>query len=293
MGCVVVTIINSSRVGFARGGNVTNMLLAIDVGNTQTVLGVYDGKRLLHQWRIATMKHHTSDELRVKLKPLFDSEGIVARCIDGAALASVVPCLTDAWRAAIRHMIGVSAVVCSAETAAGLFEADYPNPREIGADRVADAVAARSRFGSPVVVVDFGTATNIEVIDVRGCFIGGVIAPGIETSAQALFSHATKLGAIDLVDPHAAIGRNTEQAMQAGIVYGEVDRVDGLVRRIFRQLGYEAPVVATGGLATRVAKESGTITAIMPDLTLEGLRLVYETQADSPAELQTESQTRA
>jgi type III pantothenate kinase len=129
-----------------------------------------------------------------------------------------------------------------------------------------------------VIVVDFGTATNMEVVDADGRFIGGVIAPGVETSASALFSHATKLGAIDLVDPHTAIGHNTEEAIQAGIVYGEADRVDGIIRRIFAQLGYETPVVATGGLASRVAAQSQTITAINPELTLEGLRLVYEAQ---------------
>ena len=166
----------------------------------------------------------------------------------------------------------------SAETAGSLFEADYPNPHEIGADRVADAVAAKALYGAPVIVVDFGTATNMEVVDADGRFIGGVIAPGVETSASALFSHATKLGAIDLVDPHTAIGHNTEEAIQAGIVYGEADRVDGIIRRIFAQLGYETPVVATGGLASRVAAQSQTITAINPELTLEGLRLVYEAQ---------------
>lgn len=252
------------------------MLLAIDVGNTQTVVGIYQDGRLLHRWRVATNKHHTSDELRIKLVPLLSSEGITFDDLQGVALASVVPQLTQAWCTATRCMIGKCAVVCSAESAGDLFEADYPNPNEIGADRVADAVAAKAIYGSPVIVVDFGTATNIEVVDADGKFVGGVIAPGIETSASALFSHATKLGAIDLVNPHTAIGHNTEQAMQAGIVYGETDRVDGLIRRIFDQLGYEAPVVATGGLATRVAALSKTITATSAELTLEGLRLVYE-----------------
>ncbi|OUO90178.1 pantothenate kinase [Gordonibacter sp. An230] len=252
------------------------MLLAIDVGNTQTVVGVYQGKRLLHQWRVATNKQHTSDELRVKLAPLLLSEDIATQHLEGAALASVVPQLTQAWCAAVERVTGHEALVCSAETAKGLFSTDYANPREIGADRVADAVAAKALYGAPVVVVDFGTATNIEVIDAEGRFVGGVIAPGVETSAQALFSRATRLGAIELVDPLTAIGGNTEQAIQAGIVYGEADRVDGLVRRIFDQLGYRAKVVATGGLAARVAAQSRTITITNPELTLEGLRLVYE-----------------
>lgn len=255
------------------------MLLAIDVGNTQTVIGVYDGDALCHMWRVATDKRHTSDELRVKLASLFASEEAGCDAVSGAALASVVPQLTQAWCAALHRIIGVDALVCSPETAKGLFEVDYANPHEIGADRVADAVAARMIYGAPVVVVDFGTATNIEVIDKEGRFVGGVIAPGIDTSAAALFSSATRLSAIELVDPHTAIGGNTDQAIQAGIVYGEVDRVDGLVRRIFSQLGYQAPVVATGGLAPRVVKLSETVTEINPELTLEGLRLLHEAQS--------------
>ena len=243
------------------------MLLAIDVGNTQTVVGIYQDGSLQYRWRVATNKSHTSDELRVKLVPLLASEGLKLDDVRGVALASVVPALTMAWCAAAYRMIGKDALVCSAETAGSLFEADYPNPHEIGADRVADAVAAKALYGAPVIVVDFGTATNMEVVDADGRFIGGVIAPGVETSASALFSHATKLGAIDLVDPHTAIGHNTEEAIQAGIVYGEADRVDGIIRRIFAQLGYETPVVATGGLASRVAAQSQTITAINPELT--------------------------
>ena len=256
------------------------MLLVIDVGNTQTVVGVYEGEELRWRWRIATNKRDTSDELRLRLRQLLDFENVSAARIDGVSLASVVPALTLAWNAAIRYMTGSPALICNAATAGDLFVHDYPNPDEIGADRVADAVAAKAIYGAPVVVVDFGTATNIEAVDAQGRFVGGVIAPGLETSAAALFSHATKLGAIDLVDPHTAIGRSSTQAMQAGIVYGEADRVDGLVARIFEQLGYEAPVVATGGLASRVAHISRTITEVNPDLTLEGLRLVYEARRE-------------
>lgn len=256
------------------------MLLAIDVGNTQSVIGVYDGADLKHMWRIATNKKHTSDELRMKLVPLLESEGIGAANLSGAVLASVVPQLTGGWQSALRKLTGAEAVVCTAAAAGeDLFPTAYSNPAEIGADRVADAVAARALYGQPVVVVDFGTATNIEVIDCNGVFVGGVIAPGVETSASALFSHANRLSAIELEDPHTAIGDNTAHAIQAGIVYGEVDRVDGLVERIFAQLGYEAPVVATGGLAPRVAPLSRTITQVNSELTLEGLRRIYEARA--------------
>ena len=251
------------------------MLLVIDVGNTQTAIGVYEGEVLERMWRVATNRDHTADELRVKLLPLLQSENRAVRGITGAALAAVVPQLTGEWTQAVRDMAGVEAVVCSAKTAGSLFDADYPNPREIGSDRVADAVAARELFGAPVIVVDFGTATNIEVVDERGRFLGGIIAPGVQTGASALFSHATRLTAIDLADPHHAIGRNTEEALQAGIVYGEADRADGLIRRVVEQLGYTAPVIATGGLAPLIAEHSRTITAVQPDLTLIGLRLVY------------------
>lgn len=252
------------------------MLLAIDVGNTQTVIGAFEGSELRHMWRIATSKSDTADELRLKAQPLLASEGVDLDEVDGSIVASVVPTLTVSWKQALEKMLGSMPAVCSAVTAGELFEAHYDNPTEIGADRVADAVAARALYGAPVIVVDFGTATNLEVIDGEGRFIGGIIAPGLETSAAALFSHATKLPAIDLVDPGTAIGKNTVHAMQAGIVYGEADRVDGFVRRVFEELGYEAQVVATGGLATTMAPLCKTVTAVNPELTLEGLRLVFE-----------------
>lgn len=266
-------------VFFDESGQVVHdgdLLLAIDVGNTQTVIGVYDGPVLLHMWRVATNKAHTADELRCKLNMLVESEGFGAGQVMDSVLASVVPALTVSWKRALDDM-GIRPTVCTAAEARerGLFEAAYDYPAEIGADRVADAVAARSLYGAPVVVVDFGTATNLEVIDAEGRFVGGIIAPGLETSAAALFSHATKLPAIDLVDPGSAIGKNTVHAMQSGIVYGEADRVDGFVRRVFAELGYEAPVVATGGLAATMAPLCQTVTHVNPELTLEGLRLLH------------------
>lgn len=252
------------------------MLLAIDVGNTQTVVGAYELGELVRMWRVTTNRLDTADELRVKLIPLLESEGLAFSDVKAAALASVVPQLTESWRRAIREGSGVEAIVCTAGSAGELFKSAYPNPHEIGADRVADAVAATALYGAPVVVVDFGTATNIEVIDGEGRFIGGVIAPGIQTSAQALFSRASRLSAIDLVAPAAPIGVSTETAIQSGIVLGEADRIDGLVRRVFNQLGYEATVVATGGLAPLVAEHSSTIQHVNPELTIEGLRLIAE-----------------
>lgn len=252
------------------------MLLTLDIGNTQTVLGVFQGTTLKAMWRIATDKAATSDELRVKLLPLLAAEAIETDSIDGCAIASVVPTLTSSWEQAVSRVFGCTALICSTAIAAELFEADYDNPTEIGADRIADAVAAKEIYGAPVVVVDFGTATNIEVIAADGRFQGGIIAPGLETSAAALFSHATKLPTIDLHEPPSVIGKNTVHAMQAGIVFGEADRVDGFVRRIFDELGYKTPVVATGGLATTMAPLCSTVTAVNPELTLEGLRIIFE-----------------
>ena len=254
------------------------MLLAIDVGNTHTTVGLWQGKNLNHCWRFATNKQHTADELYAKLLLLMRSENIETSSIEGACLASVVPNLTSAWCDISFKISNEAAVLCSAKTAGSLFKVDsaYQNPLEIGADRIADAVAAKALYGAPVVVVDFGTATNIEVVNSRGIFEGGVIAPGVKTSTQALVKNASKLSAIDYLDPQTSIGKNTAQAMQIGILYGEVERVDGLVNRIFKQLGSKAHFVATGGFANVIAPLSSTIECVNNNLTLIGLRTVYE-----------------
>lgn len=254
------------------------MLLVVDIGNTQTVVGIYEGQRLLASWRIGTNRLNTADELRSIVLPLMSAKGLDPASIHRAAIASVVPQLTGAWQQAVQDVNGIEMLCCNAETAAGLFTAHYPNPREIGADRVADAVAASARYGAPVVVVDFGTATNFEVIDRDGYFVGGIIAPGLQTSAGALTSHGALLPATALIAPALPIGTNTVEAIQSGVMLGEADRVDGLVRRIFAQLGYEAAVVATGGLAATMAPLCSTITEVNPNLTLEGLRLILEEQ---------------
>ena len=255
------------------------MLLAIDIGNTHTVIGVYAGDSLRAMWRIATNRGAAADEIRIKLTSLFALENLSPDRVRASAVASVVPQLTKAWMKAVKDATGALSLVCNAETAGDLFKADYPNQREIGADRVADAVAARALYGAPVVVVDFGTATNIEVLNKDGVFIGGIIAPGVQTSANALFTFGAQLPDIALVAPPSAIGTSTIEAIQSGIMLGEADRVDGLVRRIEDQLGYKAKVIATGGLATVVARYSTTIQEVNQELTLEGLRLIAERAA--------------
>ena len=181
------------------------MLLAIDIGNTHTVIGVYAGDSLRAMWRIATNRKAAADELRIVFSTLFSLESLDLSQVRASAVASVVPQLTKAWMQAIKDATGARSLVCNAETAEGLFDADYPNPREIGADRVADAVAARAIYGAPVVVVDFGTATNSEVIDRDGRFRGGVIAPGVQSSANELFTHGALLPVIALVAPAAVM----------------------------------------------------------------------------------------
>lgn len=254
------------------------MLLTVDVGNTQTALGLYEGEELKLTWRIATDKQRTADEVRTTLSMLLNTDGVAFDEIEGAALASVVPNLTLSWVRAMENLLDVDVLVCNAKTAGALFQTDYPSPDEIGADRVADAVAAVARCGAPVVVVDFGTATNIEVIDRDGKFVGGIIAPGMEISSEALYAAATRLSVVSLKDPESAIGRSTADAIRSGIVYGEADRADGLIRRVFAELGYEAPVVATGGLADVVAAYSSLIGSVERFLTLEGLRLIYDAE---------------
>ena len=254
------------------------MLLAIDVGNTQTTLGLFEGEEMLHMWRISSNTTQTADELRITLHGLLDLNGIPRESIDGMALASVVPAAKHMWMKVGRVMFGLDVLDINVRTAGDLIDVTHYRRSVLGADRIADAVAARAFYGAPVIVVDFGTATNMEVIDKDGCFVGGVIAPGVMSSMNALFSRTALLPQVELVDPKTAIGRNTTKAMQVGIVYGEVDRVDGLVRRIEEQLGYPAKVVATGGLAATMAKLCTSVTAINTELTLHGIRLIYNNQ---------------
>jgi type III pantothenate kinase len=251
------------------------MLLTVDVGNTQTVLGLYASDQLAQSWRVATRHTDTADELLVGLKGLLSLNKELAYTIDSVAIASVVPPLTEQWAQAAATLTATPPLVVNSTLDTGLTY-KYPNPAEIGADRIADAVAAIALYGAPVVVVDFGTATNIEVIDKSGAFVGGIIAPGLQTSAEALFNAAARLPKIDIEIPADVIGKDTRSAVQSGLTYGEIDRIDGLIKRVFKQLGYEMPVVATGGLSSHVIGLSSTITDVNDNLTLEGLRLIYQ-----------------
>ncbi len=251
------------------------MLLAVDVGNTHTVVGVYDGADLRKSWRVSSDRSWTSTQVMIQLDQLLKLDGDVAGQIGESIISSVVPSLSHAWQKAICAVVGNPAHNVSAANDYGM-KVDYPNPREIGPDRIADAIAAVEKYGAPTIVVDLGTATNIEVINKTGSFVGGVIAPGIQVSADALFSSAARLAQVDLRAPLHVVGKNTIEAVQSGLTYGEVARIDGLVAMIKRELGYDAKVVATGGLHSMIAPISSTIDYRDPNLTLDGLRIIND-----------------
>jgi len=252
------------------------MLLAVDIGNTQTALGIFDGVQSpLYSGRIATNSAQTSDELHVLIHALFALNDIDAETIDHLIIASVVPALTDHW-VELGQNLGITEVtVVNASNCGGLkIELDVPS--EAGADRLANAVGARTRYGTPAIVVDFGTATNIDVISKEGTYLGGVISPGLETSAAALFSHAARLSAVDLIAPAHVIGTSTKTAVQSGLMYGEAAKVEGLVARVTEELarngaGNPPVVIATGGLAETIAPLCSCVQHIDTELTLYGL----------------------
>jgi type III pantothenate kinase len=247
------------------------MLLAIDVGNTQTVFGLFDRERLTEQFRVGTNRTHTSDELAVMLRAFVELESL-----EGIVLSSSVPQLVQEYLAFADRWAGVELLALGPGVSTGLT-IRYDDPREVGPDRIANAVAARERHGAPAVVVDFGTSTNFDVVSAAGEFAGGVLAPGIEVSMDALFARAARLPKVPFVAPERVISQTTTAALQSGLVYGFAGQVDAIVDRIKDELGApNAPVVATGGLADLIAPHSRTITAVDPELTLHGLRLVWE-----------------
>lgn len=251
------------------------MILAVDVGNTQTVLGLIQDGVLDGHWRISTDAGLTADEIRVKIGGLLALDGHSWSEVDGVVVSSVVPVLTAAYEELAVRATGSPPLVVGPGIRTGM-PVKYENPQEIGADRIVNAVAAVADYGAPVIVVDFGTATTFDVVDAEGAYVGGAIAPGVETSAEALFRRAARLSAVDLEPPLRAVGRNTRESVQSGLLLGEAAMVDGLVRRIAEEMGAQPRVVATGGLAARMAPLCTTIQAVDPDLTLKGLLLIWE-----------------
>lgn len=251
------------------------MLLAIDTGNTHTVLGLFDGDRLAADWRIATRKGDTADELGALLRALFAAEGLEPSSVDGVIVSSVVPDWNGILAATARRAFGRDALFVAPGVKTGL-PILYENPHEVGADRIVNAVAAVHCYGAPVIVLDFGTATTFDVVSAKGEYLGGVIAPGLGISAEALFQRAARLMRVDVKKPARIIGRTTEESVQSGLFHGYVSLVEGVVSRLRAELAVDAPVVATGGLATVFQAELSFLTAVDPHLTLLGLRLVWD-----------------
>ncbi|WP_054025835.1 type III pantothenate kinase [Bacillus sp. FJAT-28004] len=251
------------------------MILVIDVGNTNIVLGIYKGKELLHHWRLSTNRSATVDEYGINIHNLFHYAGVKLDQMEGVIISSVVPPLMRTLEQLCLKYLRKIPLVVGPGVKTGL-NIRYENPREVGADRIVNSVAGIVKYGSPLIVVDFGTATTFDYIDEGGNYLGGAIVPGIGISTEALYQRAAKLPRIELVKPKSVIGRNPVTSMQAGIIFGYAGQVDGIVKRIRTEFGVTPRVIATGGLAELIAAESETIEEVDPLLTLEGLRIIYE-----------------
>jgi type III pantothenate kinase len=246
------------------------MLLAVDVGNTQTVFGLYDADELGERWRIATEEHRTGDELGALLGDFLD-----VASLDGICLSCTVPRLIPEYEHLAERWAKVPLLVVGPGIRTGIA-IEHDAPREIGPDRIVNAVAAKERYGAPAIVVDFGTSTNFDVVSPDGAYVGGVLAPGIEISMDALFARAARLVKVDYVEPPHVIGKSTATALQSGLIYGFAGQCDGIVDAIRGELGADATAIATGGLAELITPHSRTISKLDPFLTLEGLRIVWQ-----------------
>ncbi len=250
------------------------MLLTIDLGNTQTAVGLFDADRLALHWRLSTVRERTADEYRLLLHGLFEQDGVDPERFQGAILSSVVPRATAPLLAALRHFVVDETLVVGPGIKTGM-PILIDNPREVGADRVVNAVAARARYGTPVIVVDFGTSTNFDIVSENGEYLGGVIGPGLEVSMDALVAATSALRRVELKPPRSVIGKGTIEAIQAGLLYGHAGYVDGLVGRIRAELGGEVEAVATGGLAWTIVEHCRTVSIVDENLTLDGLQMLF------------------
>ncbi|WP_153127113.1 type III pantothenate kinase [Peribacillus tepidiphilus] len=251
------------------------MIFVLDVGNTNTVLGVYDNQDLKYHWRIETSRNKTEDEYGMVIKALLEHVGLSFTQFDGIIISSVVPPIMFALERMCLKYFGIKPLVVGPGIKTGL-NIKYENPREVGADRIVNAVAGIHEYGAPLIIVDFGTATTYCYINEDKQYMGGAIAPGIGISTEALYSKAAKLPRIEIARPDDIIGKNTVAAMQAGILYGYVGQVEGIVARMKAQSKGNPTVIATGGLATLISKESNVIDIVDPFLTLKGLQLIYQ-----------------
>lgn len=251
------------------------MLLVIDVGNTNIVLGIFKGKELMDHWRVSTNRFRTTDEYGVLIRNLFYLNGVNSDEIDAIIISSVVPPVMPTLERMCQRYFGLTPLIIGPGIKTGM-DIKYDNPREVGADRIVNAVAAYEKFGGPVIIIDFGTATTFCAVDKKGNYLGGAICPGIGISTDALVQRTAKLPRIEVVRTDKVICRNTIESMQAGVFYGFVGQVDGIVARMRKELGCKAKVVATGGLAVIVAPATDAIDVVEPMLTLEGLRIIYD-----------------
>lgn len=257
------------------------MLLAIDIGNTNLTFGVFEDGQQLHQWRAATKRSRTADEYTVLLARFFRIAGLTPEQIDGCVISSVVPPLTAQCVRMARNYLQAEPLVVGPGVRTKM-RILYDNPTQLGTDRLIDAVGARELYGSPVIVIDFGTATTFNVVDRAGNYRGGAIAPGVGVAAEALISAAAQLPRIQLVFPPRVTATNTVEAMQSGVLYGYLGLVEGLVSRLKSEWGDDAAVVATGGLAGLVAEHTAAVDVVDQNLTLEGLRVIWELNSPSP-----------
>ena len=256
------------------------MLLAIDIGNTNVTLGLYEGQTLGPRWRMATSHHRMPDEYGILLINLFQHAGTPVEDISGIIIASVVPPLTGTFEQACKDYIGRSPMVVGARTKIGV-RVKYDDPEQVGADRIVDALAAYRLYGGPACIVDFGTATTFDAISAAGEYLGGAIAPGIGIAADALFQRTAQLPKVNLQRPPSVIGRNTVHSIQSGLLFGYVGLVEGMVCRFRAELGPKMKVIGTGGLAEVLARETKVLEIIAPWLTLDGLRMTYELNTTS------------
>jgi type III pantothenate kinase len=254
------------------------VLLAVDVGNTQTVLGLFEGERLVDSFRLATDRSRTGDELGATLNLLMEASLFELEDVDGICLSTTVPALQREWERVAVRWAEAPLLVVGPGVKTGI-PIRYDDPREVGPDRIVNAVAASERYGTPCIVVDFGTSTNFDIVSSEGEYVGGVLAPGIEISMDALFARAARLVKVDFTAPPTVIGKTTVGGLQSGLVYGFAGQVDGIVGRIREELGVEAQTVATGGLADLIAPHARTLDRVDPHLTLEGLRIVWARNA--------------
>jgi len=250
------------------------MLLAIDIGNTTVTFGAFEGEKIKATWRVSTAIHRMPDEYANIMLSLMERQGITASQIKDVVICSVVPPLLIIFEEVCRHFLKKAPLVVEAGVKTGV-RIDMDNPREVGPDRIVNAVAAHNLYGGPVIVIDLGTATTLDVVSKGGDYIGGAIAPGIAIATEALFTRTAVLPRIELTIPKKAIGRNTVAAMQSGIVFGYIGLIEGLVSRIQAELDEKAKVVAAGGYAKLLAQATNVIEIVNPDLTLVGLRLIY------------------